>query len=113
MSEYADTIREYRPSGIHAASREKFDAALAALERERDEAFERWSRTDDDRDKEFRRAERAETALRDAIDVAVWLTGLGEIPADSAWPEMRAKLNAAMQVLLDAGIPVGEPEVPA
>jgi len=33
----------------------------------------------------------------DAVDVAIWLTGLGEIPLDSAWPdEMRPKLHAAL-----------------
>ena len=62
------------------------------------------------RDRQRDRAETLKLALRDAVDVAIWLTGLGEIPTDSAWPQMREKLNASMQVLLDAGVQVGEPE---
>jgi hypothetical protein len=34
--------------------------------------------------------------LEGAVDCAIWLTGLGEIPADSAWPEMREKLHRAL-----------------
>lgn len=38
-------------------------------------------------------------ALQDACDVAVWLTGLGDLSDVPAWPEMREKLNRALSVL--------------
>lgn len=46
--------------------------------------------------------------LAGVVDCAIWLTGVSEMPEDSAWPEMREKLNRALPVVRSA-LPEEEP----
>ena len=44
------------------------------------------------------REQRLVAALDDAIDVAIWLTGMGDLFQYGGWESMRGKLNKAQDV---------------
>jgi hypothetical protein len=50
------------------------------------------------------REQELQDALDDAVDVAIWLTGVADLTDVEAWPDMREKLIAAMAVARPDGV---------
>lgn len=84
--------------------RQLADDRLALMKSEEDGWQMECDELKGERDAALAETTRLREGLADAVDVATWLTGLGPIPVESAWPEMRERLNRARALL------AGEPQ---